>query len=128
MSVGGFNIRVRNAIWLRDNGSCVRCGVSLAGTRGSYQHRRARGMGGSSDPLTGSVVNGVLMCGHATSPDGCHHWAESHPSEALQYGYRVPQGGDPALFPILVHGRGWVLLSALGDYLDVDHDEHEVSL
>lgn len=120
MSTGAFSVATRVVIWDRDSGSCVRCGVSLLSKRGSYQHRRARGSGGSRAWDTGSVQNGCLLCGDGTT--GCHGYVEQHPSEALVDGYRVPQGSDPSLVPMRVHGHGWVLLRADGAYEQLDND------
>lgn len=119
MKAGEFSPQVKAQIKARENNCCGSCGRNVATTGWVHQHRRARGAGGSRLPDTGSVVNGVLQC------VPCNVETEAHPSDALELGYRVPQGSDPALFPIRIEGRGWVLLSALGGYIDVDPDEHE---
>lgn len=118
---GEFTPKVKAQIKAREGDACGSCGRNVESLGWVHQHRRARSMGGSRDGLTGSIVNGVLQC----LP--CNLDTEAHPSDALVSGYRVPQGGDPSLFPILIHGRGFVLLTPLGTYLDVDHDEHEAS-
>ena len=118
---GAFTVKVRRLIFDRDDCSCVICGVlcvnpvTYSPLRDySIQHRRARGMGGSRDKATASPANGVILCGHATSPDGCHHHVEAEPQWALSRGYRVPQGLDPATVPLWHNAFGWVLLTATG--------------
>lgn len=97
---------VRNLVWERDGGVCVRCGVPVHGVY-SLQHRRARGMGGTRRGDANSPANLILMCGSATT--GCHGWVESHPGEAARYGYRITQTTDPAAAPVL-YPDGWVQL------------------
>lgn len=111
---------VRRAVLDREDGCCAMCGKSLWGQWYSLQHRRARGSGGSKAPDTNQPQNLVAVCGSATSAGGCHQWIESHPVEAERVGYRVPQGGEPVLFPIRIKGRGWNLLNADGTYEQLD--------
>lgn len=114
---GAFPAHVRSAIWTRDAGCCSLCARPITGAY-SIQHRRARGMGGSRDPLTKTAANGVLLCGTATSGD--HSYVEQHPSWATWAGYRVPQGADPSLVPIWTARYGWVLLNEDATYTEVD--------
>jgi hypothetical protein len=119
----GFTTTARHVIFDRDGGQCVRCGQLvlvwddvrwLALQEYSIQHRRPRGMGGSSDPATNHPTNGVLLCGSATTPGSCHLWAESHRTEAYDAGYLVHQGIDPATIPVLHHSLGLVYLTNEG--------------
>lgn len=112
----GFDAATTEAILERDGWSCGRCGGALHGVRGfdySIQHRRARGMGGTDRPDTNAPQNGLALCGSATSAGGCHQHVEAHPEEAEQDGYRVPQDGDPLMFPVVhaLHGPGTFLYS-----------------
>ncbi len=122
MKAGEFTPDVKARIQYREDGCCGSCGrpVEAVGAW-VHQHRRARGMGGSKAADTGSVVNGVLQCGTATT--FCNGYTETHPTWALAMGYRVPQGADPALIPIWIARAGWVLLEPDGTYQPVE-DPH----
>lgn len=99
----------------RDGGACLRCG-RLVGQWFSRQHRIPRGAGGSA--LVNRASNIVTLCGSATSPGGCHHWAEhEHRTDAEVLGYLLPKLNpdiDPATEPIFIHSDGWVLLDDIG--------------
>lgn len=99
---------VRELVWERDGGCCVRCG-SYGGVHAfpphQIHHRRPRGMGGSRQGDTNSPANLIMLC------SACHCEVESHRLEALAFGYVVRQGGDdPVTIPISYCGR-WVLLT-----------------
>jgi hypothetical protein len=99
----------------RDVYRCVRCGTDLLGPRGvrwSIQHRRARGMGGTTRPDTNRPQNLIALCGSATT--GCHGWVEDHPTAAEAAGWRVRQSDDPALIRVQHHQFGLVFLAANG--------------
>src|SRR4051812_30294464 len=69
---------------------CERCGRVLGWHEGTLQHRRAGGMGGSSDPVAESPANGVWAC-----PE-CHlGHMEGRSEEAYWDGWVVRQGVDP---------------------------------
>ncbi|MDE2100837.1 MAG: hypothetical protein KGL39_26560 [Patescibacteria group bacterium] len=117
--------RVRGLVVLRDEGICQWCGERVTGldmTEGNYslQHRRARGMGGSSRPETDLPGNLVLVHGSGTT--GCHGHIESHREEAARRGFILPQPTSrttwvPADVPILVRnsfGYAWELRDDLG--------------
>ena len=98
---------VRQLVWERDGGCCVRCGIyGGVHTFPPHQlhHRRPRGMGGTSRDDTNSPANLVLLCAQ------CHEWVESWRTRALCAGQLVSQGVDPALIPLRYHG-GLVLLT-----------------
>lgn len=129
---GAFPPPVRRAILVRDDGACVSCGRHVvdptSGTpygEHSIQHRRARGMGGTKDPLASSVANGVLLCGSATT--GCHGRVESNPAWATDHGYRIPQGADPRLLPVWQCNRGMTFLTATGEYSPLGPNGEQVA-
>jgi hypothetical protein len=104
---------VRKLVLARDGYACVCCGRDVWWGLYSLQHRRARAAGGSRRRDTNSPANLITLCGHATTPDGCHAWAESDPGWASAFGYRVAQYKDPASVQVRWHGE-WVLLARDG--------------
>lgn len=90
----GFPSRVRKLIDHRDSDDgrllpYVRaqcCGLVIRKEDGSRQHRIARGSGGSRNPVISSVINGVWMCGSATSR-GHHAVAESRDETMYDRGF-----------------------------------------
>lgn len=111
----------RLLVLIRDEWLCQVCGRNLAHAylSGDYslQHRRARGMGGSKRPDTNSPANLILVCGHATDPDGCHYRIESNPAWAAERGLRLRQNQTPAECPVLTVD-GWRLLNDDGTRYD----------
>ncbi len=91
----------------RSGKRCEICGGNAYTNQ--IHHRRPRGMGGSKDPLVGSVSNGVLV--HI----GCHREIEINRTNAREKGWLVYQTEDPSKAPFKKHD-GWVLLSSDGDY------------
>ena len=59
----------------------------------------ARGMGGTSDPVTSSIVNAVLLS------TGAHRLAESRDEHMNAMGFWLRNGEDPALTPIMLHSE-----------------------
>lgn len=111
----------------RDGGRCARDGAAVSGERGrdfSVQHRCPRGMGGSRNPKVHSLANYLLLCGSGTT--GCHGWVESNRAAALASGWLVSRYADPAAEPVLMHGRGWVLLGVYGGWRPVEPDRQAV--
>ena len=51
-------------------------------------------MGGSRRSDTNLASNLIVLCGSGT--DGCHGYMESHRQEALELGYILRQGENPA--------------------------------
>lgn len=93
MSAGVFNPAARAAIYEAGLGRCAGCGRPAD----SAQHRRARGMGGTSDVVIGHPANGVPLCGgQLAGVLGCHGWAERNPVDAELLGWRLAPG-TPAL-------------------------------
>lgn len=118
---------VRRLVAERAGWCCETCGQLLWTpdlgwfTPHSFHHRRARGMGGSTAADTNSPANLLLLCGTGTT--GCHGWIESNRTKALDRGWLVLQGQDPAsvcvVFPSM-QGRQVVLLDHDGHYVEVE--------
>lgn len=86
----------KELVWARAGGRCELCGGPLAGMRGfSRHHRRPRRMGGSRRPDTNSPSNILLVCGSATTPDGCHHRIEANRAQAYDEGLLLRDGQNP---------------------------------
>lgn len=103
----GPDAATRRLVLDRAAGACELCGRLLHdGTRWlgdhSHHHRRPRGMGGSRDAATNTAANLLLLCGSGTT--GCHGTVESDRTAALEHGWLVAQGQDPATTPVLVIG------------------------
>lgn len=110
-----LQVRTRAGNGDPDQARCEATGVWLGRHGGEVQHRDARGMGGTSDPVTNSIVNAVLLSTEA------HRLAESRDKGMNDEGFWLRNGQDPALTPILLrsqHGSGvTVWLSEDGGYL-----------
>lgn len=100
MTAGEFSPAARAAILEVGGGRCVGCGRPDVTT----QHRRARGMGGTSDVGIGHPANGVPLCGDGVR--GCHGWTEANPSHAALLGWRL-KPGQPALGTPFFTRFGW---------------------
>jgi len=89
----GPSAAVRDEVYERAGYRCERCGDA----DGPFEvhHRRPRGMGGSRREDTNSPANLLLLCTR------CHLWTESNRATALERGYLVPQGQDPATVPVI---------------------------
>ena len=115
-SVAAFSRKVREAIRDRAGDACEACGIYLGPRAGQLQHRVARGMGGSSDPLLGSAANGVLLCG--TPASGCHGKCEARDGAMHNDGFWLWSTQDPRLVPIQLHRTGPLMRLGLdGDYI-----------
>ncbi|MBB4931816.1 hypothetical protein F4561_002636 [Lipingzhangella halophila] len=106
---------VRALVSDRDGGQCARCGLLIT-REWSLHHRVPRGSGGSKRPEINSPANLLLLCGSATSPEGCHLAVESHRRDAQRTGYLITKLAnlDPADVPLLYHGAAWVRLDHHG--------------
>lgn len=119
--------RVHAVVDARDEGRCRRCG-RLVGEWWSRQHRIPKGAGGSA--LVDRPSNLVTLCGSATSPEGCHHWAEDRRQDAEILGYLLPKLNpdiDPATEAIFIHSDGWVLLDDGGGVTQCGQPRREVT-
>jgi len=56
-----------------------------------------------------------MLCGHGTTPDGCHSWVEHNPNAAEAEGFHVRPWNDPVVTPVLLH-HGRVLLADDGTW------------
>lgn len=103
----GFPRPVKLAIRTRagngdlDEACCEACGRWLGRYGGQCQHRDARGLGGTSLPLTDSAANGVLLCG--TPSTGCHGLCERRDARMNRRGFWLKHGQAPDETPILLH-------------------------
>lgn len=113
MTSGAFTPRVKRAIRKRAGFQCEVCTTQLGPTgehMAHIHHRRPRGMGGSTDPMTGHVTNGLLLC------PTCHVKIESHRDWALDRGFLVHQGQNPATVPVRLWNSFDVYLLLDGTY------------
>lgn len=119
----GPSAAVRRMVLERSAGWCERCGTALHNgdqwiAPHSIHHRRPRGMGGTTDPATNSVVNLLLLCGTGTT--GCHGWVESHRAEAIAHGYLVAQSDAPGYIPVLIASPAFIAHAPTLMYLTTD--------
>lgn len=109
----GPSSAVRDRVIQRCRYLCERCGC---GAEGGLQvhHRKPRRMGGSKDPAVNFPSNLVLLC------DMCHiHGVEKRRTQAYEDGFLVHAAHDPALIPVKIYARGYVLLTDDGRYAPV---------
>ena len=110
-ATGKFSPKVRAVMLARSGGRCECCGGYVE--KGwTAQHRLARGMGGTRRTVT--AADGMVV--HELP---CHRYIESHPTRALEMGWRIPQGDDPETAPMTLPGGRRVLLTADGRYVDM---------
>lgn len=117
----GPTTATRRTVGERAGGCCERCGKIITNEY-SIHHRKPRGMGGTSDPAVNSPANLVLLCGSATTPDGCHTAVERFRQSAITTGYIVTRTADPATIPIKRH-NGWFLLNHNGTMTRTERPE-----
>lgn len=102
----------RKDVLVRDEDVCVRCGAAVAE---EVHHRRARGSGGTSDPLTSfGMANLISLC----SP--CHEHVTNHPEESYPLGLMCRRGTDFADHPVQDARRGWIRLDNAGGVTSCD--------
>lgn len=109
MRLTGFTPLVRLKIQERSGGLCERCGKNPVE---QHHHRRPRGSGGSRRPETNKAANALGLCMY------CHADIEDHRSQALKYGWLVPQHRIPSEVPVLRRGL-WAMLDDHGDYVSI---------
>lgn len=95
----------KTLLWLRAKGRCEICGRDLtSGFPFSRHHRRPRQMGGSTVAWINDITNLLLLCGSATTPDGCHTAVEANREQAYEAGWLIHASSDylPAEVPVLI--------------------------
>ena len=92
--------RTRAGNGCADDARCECCGCFLGRYGGQVQHRLARGIGGSKDPLVRSLANAALLCGTSVTPS-CHGDAESRdPERDMEAkGFVIRHGTGPDFDP-----------------------------
>jgi hypothetical protein len=119
---GEFNDRARGAIYEIGQRRCIGCGRSDI----TAQHRRPRGMGGTSNVVIGHPANGVPLCGDGVR--GCHGWAESNREDARLLGWLLTPDEDALGTPFWSRGWQWRTWIEEEDgcpmvaYVDVEED------
>lgn len=122
----GFAPAVVDRIWTRDQGCCARCGRALRregrGVEWSVHHRCPRSTGGTRRLWVNEAANGVLLCGSATSPEGCHNAVESNRDQGRAQGFLVSANGRLRADEVAVRHvlYGLVLLTDAGWFLTVE--------
>lgn len=107
----------RELVLERDDYRCFCCGAPIFGREYSLQHRDARGMGGSKDPLKNSPANLIVLLGSATTE--CHGRVEEFRAADNVAGYWLKTGQAP-VDTLVVHWRlGPVLLGHDGTVIPV---------
>lgn len=107
-----FTEKGRRLIVERAKGRCELCGAHAQETA-QIHHRRPRGMGGTKNPESRSVANGLYV--HFR----CHQRIELNRADALKNGWLVLQSGDLSQ-PVLLH-YGWVVLHEDGSVYELGH-------
>lgn len=99
--VGEFNPRARAAIYEIGMQRCIGCGR----TDITCQHRRPRGMGGTSNIAIGHPANGVPLCGDGVR--GCHGWAEKNRIDSTLLGWLLEPQQEALGTPFWSRIWGW---------------------
>lgn len=106
--------RVLAVVLHRSHGMCEVC--CAVGTQ--THHRRPRGMGGSTDPVTNTPANLLRVCG-AGSATGCHFLIETNRARSYNLGLLIRRHVPPTDVPVLLR-HGWVFLNDEGNYLPAE--------
>jgi hypothetical protein len=104
----------------RDDWRCFSCGTATLDRPSNLQHRDARGMGGTSDPLSNSPANLITLCG--TPLTLCHGRVEKRLAGDNLAGYWLKNGQDPATTKVWHWRFGWVLLDHDGGLTPIERD------
>ena len=101
--MSGPSNKTRSDIAARSKGRCERCGRS--GNGGQVHHRKPRRMGGRKKNSDINMhANLMLLC------SDCHATVESRREQAMAEGFVLSEMEDPAVAPVFVMQRRWVLL------------------
>lgn len=132
MAAGEFTAKtVRHAFFEREREACFRCRRSLRfegrGFEWSAHHRMPRKSGGVGrkgsefELMISGITNCLILCGHATTPGGCHAWVEQYRALAEDYGYIVRRGiNPPAGVRIKKLDGSWWLLNKFGSAIECE--------
>jgi hypothetical protein len=96
----GPSAAVRRLIFARADGRCENCFRVVGDGWYSVQHRVARGLGGTSRDEANALWNLLLLCGSATSPNGCHLLCERRDAEMHDRGMWLWSWEDPRVTPV----------------------------
>src|SRR5258708_18155151 len=97
----GPSRRTRGLVLARDSSRCVCCGRSVIRQAHDLQHRDARGMRGTSNPLANTAANPLTMLRDH------HRRVESRiDPEDNAKGYWLRMGESPLLTPVMVFSPG----------------------
>ena len=101
--------KTRKLVLARDDYACVCCHVPIWSLPFDLQHRDARGMGGTSNPLANSPINLITLLRR------CHRRVESrqNPDDNTK-SYWLRMGQDPALTPVTYWDRRVAWLTTTG--------------
>lgn len=96
--------KMRDAVLLRDDYTCQRCGRDIRDQPYSLQHLLPRGRGGKN-----TMRNLVTVCGSATTPGMCHDFIENQERRRATWeeGWLVPNGIAAETWPVLRFGTTW---------------------
>ena len=120
----GFTAKVKLGCRARAGGGdpnearCESCGTWLGRDNGEIQHLDARGMGGTSLPLTDSIVNAALLCGSGALRTGCHGKCEDRHLDMHRRGFWLRGQQVPGQVKVQLWTRRWVYLLPDGTYGD----------
>lgn len=82
---------VRQLVYERDGGRCVRCNSVH---RLTIHHRVNRGMGGAREPWVNQPPNLLLVC------TTCNSWFEDYPRDSYAAGWKVRRPQLPGEVPV----------------------------
>jgi 5-methylcytosine-specific restriction endonuclease McrA len=96
---------VRQIVFTRDGGRCVRCDATHSLT---IHHRVNRGMGSSREEWINQPQNLLLVC------TVCNSWFEDHPRESYSHGWKVRRPMLPGEMAVTYPGGREYILYADG--------------
>ena len=99
-----------------DEARCEACGTWLGRNGGEVQHLDARGMGGTSLPLTNTIMNAALLCGSGAMRTGCHGKCENRHLDMHARGFWLRGNQAPGQVRVQLWTRRWVYLLPDGTY------------
>jgi len=103
MATGPSNA-TRRIVYRRSHNRCEMCTVQVSS--GHIHHRKPRRMGGrKKNKYINEPENLLLLC------EKCHMTVESNRKTAVDNGFLLRESDDPAVSPVFVGSRRWVLLS-----------------